>query len=206
MHKYLQLLNVKWLILFALFSGESFSLTSNKASDTLMGSFSFETGKGTFKQSKSFKFMSMPIVSNGKFLVDGKRVLWQTTVPVNSEILLTGNAVYKKNTTDNEFKLLVKDSPVNNMLSAILTGNIDQQDWAISEFMPADVEKSISCLTMHPKSQQLISVFTSAQLCLKNDKQREVVLLDKQNNKTVIEMNISDELLTVEDKLSLETP
>ena len=204
-------MNIKWLILILVWSHSANSTNNvmnsditSKEADTLINSFEFEIGKGTFKQSKSFKFMSMPIISHGDFIIDGERVLWKTTEPVNSSILLADGAVYKKNTADNEFKLLVKESPINHMLSAILTGNIDLNNWSVSTSkMHDDV---IPCLTMLPKSQQLMSIFTSATLCIESDKQREVVLLDKQQNKTLIEMKINHKLLTVEDKLSLETP
>ena len=170
----------------------------------LISKFSFEAGKGTFTQSKSFKFMATPIVSYGKFIVDGDRVSWQTTSPINSEILLTNKAVYKRLPVGKGFELVAKESPINRMLSAILTGKFDEEDWIVAP--PVTSNKSTSCLLMSPKSSQLMAVFISATLCLKNEKKREVTLLDKQNNRTFIVMSISDELLTSEDKQSLEYP
>lgn len=216
MAKFKRFMNIQWLMLVMVFShvahSTDYSADKNtvnsaiisKEVNSLIKPFSFEAGKGIFKQSKSFTFMSMPIVSHGNFIVDGEQVLWETTKPVNSALLLTAGAVYKKNITNNSFQLLVKESPINHMLSAILTGNIDLNDWSISkakEYAPAR-----PCISMLPKSQQLMSIFTSATLCMKSDNQREVLMLDKQKNKTLIEMDISHKSLTVEDKLSLEIP
>jgi len=204
MSKIQYVLSSVWLIIITFFSASTYSQIENKVPKSLMKNFSFEMGSGSFKQSKSFKFMSVPIVSHGRFIVDGKRVLWQTTSPIKSEILLTDTAVYKRSSTNKTFKLLVKESPINRMITAVLTGNFNDRDWLLSVAESADF--SNSCLKMLPKSPQLVAVFTSATLCNQANNQRQVLLVDKQNNKTLIEMNISKEQLTPEDKLSLEHP
>jgi len=157
----------------------------------------FSQGVGEFTQHKYFKFLSKPIVSNGAFVVAGQDLLWQTSRPVFSQILLKEDAIYRRLNQEQPFELLVKGSQINQLLSAVLTGNIKAKDWTITTNTPL-------CFELVPLQAQMSQLFSHVNLCKTGDASRQVTLFDPQDNKTIIMMTLTSNQLTPAERSSLE--
>ena len=177
---------------------------STKVSE-LLEKLAINKGKGQFVQQKYFSFMSMPITSTGKFIVEGQSALWQTQQPVFSALLLTPDAIYRRLTLDENYQLLSDSAEFSGVLSTIFTGKVNADDWQISS------SANESCLVLLPKSGQLTQLFKQVDLCLVKEtqlkqsesetadnrannvqQQRQITLTDSKGDKTVIMMKLSN--------------
>ncbi len=194
-------------------SSDSNDQTNQKLTQ-LLSKLTIKQGKGSFSQKKHFKFLSVPISSSGRFIVHQQSALWQTEKPVFSELLLKPQAIYRRLSADNEFRVLTESSEFSSILTTIFTGQINPQDWYIPN--SEQLAKSDSCLLLKPKAQQLAQIFKEVSLCALvmeepvrkntedpadeyankgNKKLRQIDLLDQQGNKTQITMTIFSERL-----------
>jgi len=170
---------------------------SNK---TLLSQLTINQGKGHFSQKKYFKFLSQPIISEGRFIVKDESVLWQTESPVFSQLLVKPNAIFKRLSIKENYQLLVENAQLSSVLKAIFNGQISMQNWQL-----LDAENQLqSCINLKPKSEQLQQVFKLATLCLLKDNRRQIVLVDTQDNKTEILMQLSHTPLNEKDIDSLK--
>ena len=70
--------------------------TTDISTTTLLQALKLSAGTGSFIQNKHFKFLSIPIRSTGAFIVEQQAVLWQTQLPVFSEILIQAEGIYQR--------------------------------------------------------------------------------------------------------------
>ncbi len=185
---------IKWmLITFIIVSqGAMAEVEQNK----LLSKMKIVQGSGIFKQEKYFNFLTTPIVSKGVFKVDQQTALWQTQSPVFSEILFKSNGIYRRLAPETQFELILNSSDISHILGTIFSGEIQKSDWQIST--------NLDCIELVPNNEQLALIFNQISLCLVEDKQRIISLFDKQNNKTVIEMQVLNDALSTTDIADLE--
>jgi len=186
-----------WILLSLLCLGARANELVVPTTPPVVESFGFSQGAGTFTQLKYFKFLSKPIASTGLFVVNQQDVLWQTSSPVFSQVLIKPAAIHRRLALDKSYQILVQDSQINQLLSALLTGNISEQDWQITA-------GENGCFKLLPKQQQMSQIFGHVSLCKNSDVLREVTLIDPQGNKTTIEMTLKKTQLTPQELLSLE--
>lgn len=178
----------------------SLSVGAVESKPTSSVTFSITQGAGEFTQLKYFKFLAKPIQSSGVFVVNNNDVLWHTTAPVFSQVLLKSNGIYRRTTLDSPFDVVTQDNAINRVLSSVLTGNIDENDWGNVK------TDDLSCVLLNPKSEQLAQLFSQIKLCKNTLNQRHITLFDRQNNKTEINMLLHKTQLSQQDVASLELP
>lgn len=162
------------------------SLPKTLTHNELLNKLYLAKGKGTFTQKKYFKFLSEPIVSQGLFVLQQKSALWETQSPVFSQLLLSPNVIYTRLDSSKAYRPLVENGEFSRLLSTLLSGEFNQHEW-----------KNISvtrenCIQLTPTNASLEKVFSSVEICLIDKFNREINLLDANNNKTKINMLITD--------------
>lgn len=178
------------------------SAKNQTAVQQLLSQLPIKQGKGEFTQKKYFKFLSQPINSSGQFIVEDNSALWQTDTPVFTQLLVKPEAVYQRQSKQNKYQPLVKDSQLSHLLATIFKAQIASKDWQIIESKALDSSnqpRAENCITLKPKDSQIAQVFKLVELCLLDKKQRQVQLIDNHNNKTEILMQLKTSELTPAD-------
>lgn len=190
--------------------------------ETLLQALMLDKGVGSFSQNKYFKFLAVPIRSTGNFIVKQQAVLWQTQLPVFSEILIQPNGIYRRLTPKTKYEQLVDNSEFSLLLATIFTGEINSMQWQIGEEVSlvedVDLTGRNYCLSLKPKAKQLQQLFQHVDLCLAqlpperrlSDSQsyfdlskRHINLFDPQGNKSQISMKINARALTTAQRQAL---
>ena len=126
-------------------------------------------------------------------------VLWQTEAPVFSQLLVTKTSIYKRLSLEETYQPLIANSELSTVLSALFGGQINSRNWQILE----RDNQQLNCLHLEPKNEQLNKVFKYATLCLLENNQRQITLIDSGDNKTEILTTLIDTELNSEDFNSL---
>lgn len=179
---------------------------AKKQQQKLIDELSIMQGKGLFYQKKHFKFLSQPISSQGSFIVSQASALWQTESPVFSQLLVNPDAIYQRLSLQESYQPLLENAELSAVLTTIFKGQINPLDWHLLDpkSSQSDAEGATKCLFLQPKSQQLIQIFKQVSLCIINNNERQIFLLDSQNNKTEILMSVSSQDLSDDNLNSLK--
>lgn len=182
----------------------------NHSISSTLDSLAFTQGRGTFEQLKYFKFLKQPIVSKGVFAVARSKVLWHTQSPVFSQILISQSGIFRRLDAAESYQMLVGNSPINQVLSSLLTGKIERDDWDIAMLNETESDDASepneqhNCIELIPKSSQLSQLFTLVRLCQNSDKVRKISLVDLQGNNTDIVMTVQTTTLSQDELNSLK--
>lgn len=119
--------------------------------------------KGTFSQSKKLQFLTVPIRSSGEFSIDKQQaeLLWQQHKPVQQQTKITQTGIYQQNPGQSDFVKLVDDTVVSQLLLAVFTGDIAEQEWFLWQYNSAEV----GCIKSEILLAELAQFVQSIKLC-----------------------------------------
>lgn len=165
------------------------ALSSQQANAYDFSQFKVTQVKGLFSQAKQFTFLKRAIHSQGEFVIYEQHVYWHTLTPVSSEMLLLPNGIYRRLPNEAQYQVLTKDKQLNQLLAKLLSGDINDNDWKIAML-------NTDCYQLVPKLNEIVNLFSEVQLCTNGESQRTIVIIDQQNNKTEITMQITSKELS----------
>lgn len=172
--------------------------TTTCLADNKFSQFEIKQGKGEFTQQKRFTFLKRAIKSQGEFVIFEQQVYWHTRMPVQSELLILAQGIYRRSEDEKKYQIITQDEQINQLLASLLSGQIQSTDWQISPSKQSD------CYELIPVLSEVALMFKQVKLCRDNDTQRDIVITDQQNNTTQITMQITSKELSQRDKDSVK--
>lgn len=165
----------------------------------LLNKLAIAQGKGNFKQEKHFKFLSQPIVSDGQFIVKENAVLWETLTPVFTQLLVQEGIIYNRQSKQQPYSPMIESDEFSALFSTIFSGKVNSEHWQLA----SQEDNPNQCLVLKPTQTRLQQIFQKLILCINDAHQREILLLDNNNNKTEIFMQLENTELSETDKQRL---
>ena len=111
---------------------------------------------GSFTQSKKVAGLSRSLESNGHFDITEQRVLWTTTSPLYSEVLIADNSVQERYSADGEFQVTASGENVTTV-SRILALIIRSDTEGLKRYF--DIESATTSYKLTPRSDALKALF-----------------------------------------------
>ncbi|MBQ4833473.1 outer membrane lipoprotein carrier protein LolA [Pseudoalteromonas sp. MMG010] len=161
-----------------------------KSTDVDLNQFTINDSVWQFEQQKKFTFLKRKIKSTGNFILYDAQVYWHTLTPLESEMLLLAQGIYRRDANEARYQLVTKEQRFNQLLAKLLSGRIASQDWQIT---PQDVA---TCIELKPIDTQILNLFETVLLCAEGETQRQIMITDQQKNQTTITMTLKSKALT----------
>ena len=112
---------------------------------------------GSFQQTKQLVGLSRALKSSGTFTISEAEVLWTTTTPLYSEVLISGDAVRERYLPEGEFQVTAQGesvTTVSRVLALIVKNDID----GLQRYFNVQQQGNSSQLT--PRSEALKQLFS----------------------------------------------
>ena len=132
------------------------------AKEKLLASFNrMPIASGTFKQRKYFAVLKQPILSQGTIFIDKKLgLIWQTTLPVYSQMILKPSGLYSDDGINPIQKIKADNTLIKSLMYAML-GDIN----VLNEQFKTQLNETQYCLMLTPKKEQLARMIKLIKLC-----------------------------------------
>lgn len=141
--------------------------------------------KGTFQQNKYFKILKKPIVSNGVIYFDQTQgLLWQTTKPVFSEMLIKENELLIND--GNSTTSIDGASAISNIMLSAVTGNFKD----LTERFTLSIASNNNCVQLTPVDDKLRAVIYQINLC-GSEHLTDITIFEAMDNRTEISLQLS---------------
>lgn len=141
-------------------------------------------GKVLFNQEKKLQGLPVPLRSSGYLEIAPQQMLWHTTLPVESKLLISANGVSQWQ--QHEYVAVAGSEFVSQLMLAVLQQNNDfiQQQFHLA--LMAD-----NCTQLQPKQAPLDQLFSQIVLCGTTEL-NNLTLLEVNGNSTRINLHTED--------------
>lgn len=138
-------------------------------------------GKLTFTQTKHIQGLPVPLQSSGYIELEGEDLLWHTTKPLDSKLLINPAGVSQWQ--EQQFVAVGGSEFVGQLMLAVLK----QQDQFIAEHFAISALSKEQCITLTPTQAPLNTLFLHITLCGEHALQK-IELQEVNENHTVIHL------------------
>lgn len=169
---------IRWLNLLLILIAAPAALATER---NALQHFTPMQGQLTFTQTKHIQGLPVPLQSSGYLVLEGEDLLWHTTKPLDSKLLINPAGVSQWQ--EQQFVAVGGSEFVGQLMLAVLK----QQDQFIAEHFAISELSKEQCITLTPTQAPLNTLFLHITLCGQGVLQK-IELQEVNENNTVIHL------------------